>query len=144
MRFNWSAILGGLVGGALTAVVTGQVVQRSLPEVGSGYPLRDVGVAALLAALGAVLGVVVGWFVHRRHGRGLGGIAALVTVLGTGWGIWRWFSVSWGVTGDTWWTLVEGILVLGLGLLVLATASGMTAALLQHRSLVDPATGRPL
>lgn len=143
MRFNWSAILGGLVGGAVGAVVTGYVVRSFVPEVGSDHTLGETGLAALVAALGGVLGVVVGWFVHRRRGRGLGGIAAIVTVMGTGWGSWRWFSDSWG-GADTWRTLVEGVLVLGLGMLVLATACGTAAALLQHRSRVDPETGRPL
>jgi hypothetical protein len=142
MRFNWSALLGGLVGGVVSAVVAGFVVGRYLPEVGSDHTLAGAGVAALVAALGGVLGVILGWLVHRRRSRGLGGIAAIVTVIGTGWGTWRWFSVSWGVT-DTGRTVVEGILILGLGLLALATASGMTAALLQHRSLIDPETGRP-
>lgn len=143
MRFNWSAMLGGLVGGVVTAIVTGLAVARYLPEVGTTHTLGDTGVAALVAALGGVLGVVIGWLVHRRRGRGLGGIAAISAVLGTGWGTWRWFSTSWGVTG-VWRTLVEGILILGLGLLVLATACGITAALLQHRSRVDPETGRLL
>lgn len=141
MRVNWSALLGGLLGGVVTALVTGFVVARYLPEVGSDHTVGETGVAALVAAVGGVVGVVVGWLVHRRRGRGLGGIAAIVTVLGTGWGTWQWFSESWGVT-DTWRTLVEGILILGLGLIVLATACGMTAALLQHRSRVEPETGR--
>lgn len=137
MRFNWSAILGGLAGGVVTAVVTGMVVVRYLPEVGSDHTLADAGLAALAAALGGVLGVVVGWVVHRCRGHGLGGIAAIVTVLGTAWGTWSWFSASWGVT-TVGRTLVEGILILGLGLLVLATACGVTAALLRPRSRVDP------
>ena len=33
MRFNWSAMLGGLVGGVVTAVVAGMVVARYLPEL---------------------------------------------------------------------------------------------------------------
>lgn len=143
MRFNWSAVLGGLVGGVVTAVVTGMVVQRYLPEVGSDHTLGDAGLAALAAAIGGVMGVVVGWLVHRRRGRGLGGIAAIVTVLGTGWGAWSWFTASWGVTGLGR-TFVEGVLILGLGLIVLATACGLTAALLQHQSRVDLETGRPL
>lgn len=143
MRFTWSALLGGLLGGIVTAVVVGIVVARYLPEVGSDHTLRGAGVAALAAALGGVVGVVVGWLVHRRRGRGLGGIAAIVTVLGTGWGTWRWFTASWGVT-DLGRTVVEGILILGLGLLVLATASGMTAALLRQHSRLDPETGRLL
>lgn len=143
MRFNWSAILGGLVGGAVAAVVTGFVVRNFLPEAGSDHTLAETGIAALVAALAGVLGVVAGWLVHRRRSRGLGGIAAFVTVIGTGWGTWRWFSDGWGAA-STWWTLVEGVLILGLGLLVLATASGTAAALLQHRSRVDPETGRPL
>lgn len=143
MRFNWSAILGGLVGGVVAALVTRVVVVRYLPEVGSDHSLEEAGLTALLAALGAVLGVVVGWLVHRRRSRGLGGIAALVTILGTVWGTWRWFSISWGVTGVGR-TLVEGILIFGLGLMVLATAGGTTAALLRHRSRVDPETGELL
>lgn len=140
MRCNWSAILGGVVGGVVTAVPAGIAVSRYLPDVGTVHTLRGAALAAMVAALGGAVGVVVGWLVHRRRGRGLGGIAAIVTVLGTGWGAWRWFSASWGVT-DIGRTVVEGILVLGLGLLVLATASGMTAALLQEHSRVDPETG---
>lgn len=143
MRFNWSAMLGGLVGGVVTAVVAGMVVARYLPEVGSDHTLRGAGVAALAAALSGAVGVILGWLVHRRRGRGLGGIAAIVTVLGTGWGAWRWFTASWGVT-DLGRTVVEGILILGLGMLVLATATGMTAALLQQHSRLDPDTGRAL
>ncbi|QFG67720.1 hypothetical protein [Ornithinimicrobium pratense] len=141
MRFNWSALLGGLVGGAVTAVVAGIVVARYLPEVGSDHTLGGAGVAALAAALSGAVGVIVGWLVHRRRGRGLGGIAAIVTVLGAGWGTWTWFTASWGVTGIGR-TVVEGILILGLGMLVLATACGMTAALLQHRSRHDPEAAR--
>ena len=86
-------------------------------------------------------------FRHRHH-HDLAFVAAvirmnLVTVLGTGWGAWRWFTASWGVT-DLGRTVVEGILILGLGMLVLATATGMTAALLQQHSRLDPETGRAL
>lgn len=143
MKINWSAILGGVVGGLVTAALCGWVVLGRLPEVGTEHTLEGAGIAALLAAGASVLGVVVGWLVHRRRSRGLGGIAGLVTVLGAGWGTWRWFNESWGITGVGR-TLVEGILIFGLGLVVLATAGGVTAALLHHRSRVDPETGVPL
>lgn len=133
MRVNLSAILGGLVGGLVAAGICWFATTRVLPAAEPVYTTTDMVLAALVAALGGVVGVLVGWFVHQRRAKGLGGIAAIVSLLGALGGTIAWGRVV-GPLDETGLFLVGAILLLGGGLIMLAAVCGLTVALLRPAS----------
>lgn len=139
MTYNWQAILGGLVGGVLAGLVAGYATTQVLPAASADYSVTDMLWAAVVAAVGGVLGVAAGWLVNARRARGLGGIAALTSLLGSVIGTYAWARVV-GPLDETGLFVVGGILMLGGGLIMLAAVCGLTAALLRVQS---PAEERP-
>lgn len=129
MRVNLSAILGGLLGGLLAAAVCWYATSRVLPAADLDYSPAEMALTALVGAGGGVLGVVVGWLVHRRRARGLGGIAAIVSLLGALGATVGWARIVSGLD-ETGLFLVGSVLLLGIALVLLAAVCGLTAALL--------------
>ena len=133
MRVNLSAILGGLVGGLVTAGVCWYATTRVLPAAEASYSTTEMVLAAVVAAVGGVIGVLVGWLVHRRRAKGLGGIAAIVSLLGAIGGTVGWARIV-GELDETGLFLVGAVLMLGGGLIMLAAVCGLTVALLRPAS----------
>lgn len=133
MRHNLSAIAGGLLGGGLAAVVAGYAAPRMLSPDELTYSLSSVLSTFGVAALGGAVGVLVGWLVHRRRGPGLGGITAIVAVLGALGGTWAWAREA-SSAEETGLFLVATILMAGGGLIGLTAVCGFVAALLQQLS----------
>lgn len=129
MRLNLPAIAGSLVSALLAAVVAVQTTTRVLPEQDPDYTVRVMLTAAGIVAAGGVVGVVVGWLINGRRPRGLGGIAAVTTVVGAFAG-----TIAWGMRmaalDETGLFIIGAILLLGASTLTLALACGMTAAVL--------------
>ena len=136
MRFNWMAILGGLAGGVLAGLVAVYATTQVLPGDAGDPTTWSMVWCGVVAAVGGALGVAAGWFVNGRRARGLGGIAAITTLLGTLVGTYAW-SRSDAVPERAWPFLVGVMLMLGAGLVVLAAVCGLTAALLRPQSLDD-------
>lgn len=130
MRVNLSAILGGLVGGLVAAGICWVATTRVLPASEATYATTEMVLAALVAALGGVVGVLAGWLVHQRRAKGLGGIAAIVSLLGALGGTIGWGRIV-GELDETGMFLVGAILMLGGGLIMLAAVCGLTVALLR-------------
>lgn len=133
MSYNWHAILGGLLGGVLAALVAGYATSQMLPAT-TEVALSDMVWAGVAAAVGGVLGVVAGWLVNRRRGNGLGGIAAIVSLLAALNGTFSWFR-EFGGLYDVLPLLTRTILLLGGGLILLTLVCGLTAALLRVQSV---------
>lgn len=133
MRVNLSAILGGLVGGLVTAAVCWYAMTRVLPAATLAYAPTEMALAALVGALGGVAGVLLGWLVHLRRARGLGGVAAIVSLLGALGGTAGWAGVV-SELDRTGVLVVGAILILGIGLILLAAVDGLTVALLRPAS----------
>lgn len=128
MRLNLSAILGGLVGGALAVAACWYAVGRVLPAGSLDYSAGELGVAAGVVAAAGVVGVLVGWLVYRRRPKGLGGIAAIVSLLGAAATAASWVgSVSAGAGT----VLLGAVLAFGGSLILLAAVCGLVAALLK-------------
>ncbi|ANS78759.1 hypothetical protein SGUI_1363 [Serinicoccus hydrothermalis] len=142
MRFNWMAILGGLVGGVLAGLVAVYATTQVLPGDAGELTTSLMVWSGVVAAVGGVLGVVGGWFVNARRSRGLGGIAAITTLLATLAGTYAW-SRSDSVPERAWPYVVGVVLMLGAGLLLLAAVCGLTAALLRPQSLDDEMPSAP-
>jgi hypothetical protein len=140
MRVNLSAILGGLLGGLLAAAVCWYATSRVLPAADLDYSPAEMTLAALVGAVGGVLGVVVGWLAHRRRARGLGGIAAIVSLLGALGATVGWAGVV-GELDETGLFLVGSVLLLGIALVLLAAVDGLTVALLRPASRDEDASG---
>lgn len=138
MRVNLSAVLGGLVGGLVAAAVCWFATTRVLPAAEPAYSTTEMVLAALTAAVGGVVGVLVGWVVHRRRAKGLGGIAAIVSLFGALGGTIAWARIA-GPLDETGLFLVGAILMLGGGLILLAVFCGLTVALLRPASRRDDA-----
>lgn len=133
MRYA-TAILGGLVGGLLAALVAAFATTRILPDSDALYDAGNLAAAFALAALGGVVGVVVGWLVQRRRSWGLGGIAAIVSLLAAAGGTYGWGREA-AAMDETGLFVVGGILMFGIGLIGMVAVCGLTAALLRHRSV---------
>jgi hypothetical protein len=133
MSYNWHAILGGLLGGVLAALVAGYATSQMLP-VTTEVAISDMVWAGVTAAVGGVLGVVAGWLVNRRRGNGLGGIAAIVSLLAALNGTFSWFR-EFGGLYDVLPLLTRTILLLGGGLILMTLVCGLTAALLRVQSV---------
>lgn len=133
MRVNLSAILGGLVGGLVAAAVCWYAMTSVLPAATLAYTPTEMAWAALVGGLGGVLGVLVGWLVHLRRAKGLGGVAAIVSLLGALGGTIGWAGVV-AELDRTGMLVVGTILVLGIGLVLLAAVTGLTVALLRPTS----------
>lgn len=133
MSYNWHAILGGLLGGVLAALVAGYATSQMLPAT-TEVALSDMVWAGVAAAVGGVLGVVAGWLVNRRRGNGLGGIAAIVSLLAALNGTFSWFR-EFGGLYDVLPLLTRTILLLGGGLILMTLVCGLTAALLRVQSV---------
>lgn len=129
MRLNLSAILGRLIGGAFAGATCWYAVGHLLPSSASlDYTPRQLGAAASAVAVSGVLGVLVGWLVHRRRWKGLGGIAAIVSLLGAAATAASWVgSVSAGAGT----VLLGAVLAFGGSLILLAAVCGLVAALLK-------------
>lgn len=140
MSPNLRAVLGGLVGGLVAAVVCAWATTRVLPAREDLYTATNLGATAAVALAGGVLGVVLGWLVDRRRGDVLGRIAAVVTVLGALAGT-VWWARAVGSQDETGLFLVGAILLLGISVIGLALATGFTAALLGPASRPAPAEG---
>jgi hypothetical protein len=132
-RTTWPTVAAGVVGGLVAAVVCVLATTRVLPDRGLDYTLSDLGWAAAVAALAAVLGVAIGWVVNRRRAHGLGGIAAIVALLGATAGTFAW-TRSVGPGQDDLLYLVWALLMLGGGLIGLAAVAGITVAALRPQS----------
>lgn len=129
MRLNLSAILGGLIGGLLAAAACWYAVGRLLPATAApDYTAGQIGVAAAVVAGAGVLGVLGGWLVHRRRWKGLGGIAAIVSLLGAIATTAGWVG---SVTAGAGTVLVGAVLTFGGSLVLLAAVCGLVAALLK-------------
>lgn len=140
MRVNLSAILGGLVGGLVAAAVCWYAMTSVLPAATLAYTPTEMAMAALVGAVGGVVGVLAGWLIHQRRAKGLGGIAAIVSLLGAMGGTAGWASVVSDL--DRAGMLVVGtILTLGIGLIILAAVDGLTVALLRPASREFDGTG---
>lgn len=139
MSPNLRAVLGGLVGGLVAAVVCAWATTRILPAQEHLYTAVNLATTAAVALAGGVLGVVLGWLVDRRRGDVLGRIAAVVTVLGALAGT-VWWARAVGAEDETGLFLVGAILLLGISVIGLALATGFTAALLAPASRT---TGSP-
>lgn len=133
MSYNWHAILGGLLGGVLAALVAGYATSQMLPGT-TEVAISDMVWAGVAAAVGGVLGVVAGWLVNRRRGNGLGGIAAIVSLLAALNGTFSWFR-EFGGLYDVLPLLTRTILLLGGGLILMTLVCGLTAALLRVQSV---------
>ncbi|MFK5582005.1 MULTISPECIES: hypothetical protein [unclassified Serinicoccus] len=133
MSYNWHAILGGLLGGVLAALVAGYATSQMLPAT-TEVAISDMVWAGVAAAVGGVLGVVAGWLVNRRRGNGLGGIAAIVSLLAALNGTFSWFR-EFGGLYDVLPLLTRTILLLGGGLILMTLVCGLTAALLRVQSV---------
>lgn len=142
MTYNWQAIVGGLVGGVLAGLVAAYATTQVLPATEPGYGVADMLWAAVVASVGGVLGVVAGWLVNARRARGLGGIAAITSLLGSVIGTYAWGRVV-SRLDETGLFLVGSILMLGGGLIMLAAVCGLTAALLRVQSPSGEAPARP-
>lgn len=133
MRVNLSAVLGGVVGGLVAAVVCWYATTSVLPAATLAYSPTEMALTALVGAVGGVLGVLVGWLVHLRRARGLGGVAAIVSLLGAVGGTVGWARVV--AELDRVGMLVVGtVLILGIGLVLLVAVNGLTVALLRPAS----------
>lgn len=141
MTFNWHAILGGLTGGVLAALIAGYAVNNVLPA-GLDAEVSQRVWAGVVAAVGGVLGVVVGWLINRRRGQGLGGIAAIVAVFASVIGTMSWFR-EFGDLYDVMPLLIRTILLLGGGLIMMTLVCGLSAALLQVQSVPEEAAPAP-
>ena len=128
MRLNLSAILGGLVGGALAVAACWYAVGRVLPAGSLDYSAGELGVAAGVVAAAGVVGVLVGWLVHRRRPKGLGGIAAIVTLLGAAATAASWVGAA---SAGAVTVLVGAVLAFGGSLVLLAAVCGLVVALLK-------------
>lgn len=133
MRLNLSAILGGLVGGLVAAAVCWYATTRVLPAAEASYSTTEMVLAVVLAVVGGVVGVLVGWLLHRRRAKGLGGIAAIVSLLGALGGTIGWARVV-AERGETGFFLVGTVLMLGGGLILLVAVCGLTVALIRPGS----------
>lgn len=140
MKVNLSAIAGGVVGAVLASVLTVLATTRVLPELDSDYTVSAFLLAFGVAAVGGVLGVVVGWLVHRMRAKGLGGIAAIVAFVSAVAGTVAWGRQAAGMD-ETGLYLVGLILLLGAGVIGLAAVCGLTAALLGPYSRAEDDTG---
>lgn len=138
MSDNWQAILAGLVGGVLSALVAAYATAAMLPESSGWYAVPDLVWAGVGVAIGGVLGVTAGWIVNRRRSTGLGGVAALTSFVGATGG-----TLAWARSAvDTYQTVpfLTGVVLMMGGLLVLlAAVCGLSAALLRLQS-VGPAS----
>lgn len=141
MTYNWQAILGGLAGGVLAALVAAYATTQVLPEASGWYAVTDLVWAGIIVAAGGVLGVVLGWFVNTRHGTGLGGIAAITALLGALGGSGAWARAS-SDAYDMLPFLTGVILMLGGILILLAAVCGLSAALLRLQSVPADPSGR--
>lgn len=133
MRVTLSAILGGLVGGLVSAAVCWYAMTRVLPAATLSYTPSEMAWTALVAAVGGVVGVLVGWLVHLRKAKGLGGVAAIVSLLGAVGGTVGWARAVAGLE-QTGMLVVGTILILGVGLVLLVAVDGLTVALLRPAS----------
>lgn len=133
MRVNLSAILGGLVGGLVAAAVCWYATTRVLPAETLAYTPTEMAFTALVGAIGGVVGVVVGWLVHLRKAKGLGGVAAIVSLLGALGGTVGWARVV-AELDQAGMLIVGTILILGIGVVLLAAVNGLTVALLRPAS----------
>lgn len=133
MKVNLAAIGGGLVGGLLAAIVAVLTTTRVLPEDDPDYTWPVMLMAAGIVAAGGAAGVLLGWLINQRRAHGVGGIAALTTVIGAFAG-----TIAWGMRmaplDETGLFLVGAILLLGASTITLAVACGVTAAVLASAS----------
>ncbi|WP_151526951.1 hypothetical protein [Serinicoccus kebangsaanensis] len=136
MRPNWQAILGGLAGGVLAGLVAVYATTQVLPGDAGELTTSQMVWSGIVAAVGGALGVVAGWFVNGRRARGLGGIAAITTLLATLAGTYAWVRTD-SVPEGAWPFLVGTVLMLGAGLVLLAVVCGLAAALLRPQSSAD-------
>lgn len=141
MTYNWQAILGGLLGGVLAALVATYATTQMLPVTGGWYAVPDLVWAGVVTAVGGVLGVGAGWFVNGRRARGLGGVAALTSLIGALGGTLMWARAS-QEDYEVLAFLTGVVLMVGGLLVLLALACGMTASLLRLQSVNDETSRR--
>lgn len=134
LHINWRAIAAGLVGGLLAAMVGSYALTTGLVGHPDSYTGPGILWATVCALLGGVGATVLGWGLNARREAGLGGIAAIVSLLGAFGSTAAWASSVAPVLG-TWQLVVASVLMLGLSLLALVTVCGTTAAVLKPASL---------
>lgn len=141
MTYNWQAILAGLVGGVVSALVAAYATAAMLPESSGWYDVTDLVWAGVGVAVGGVLGMAAGWFVNGRRSTGLGGITALTSLIGASGG-----TLAWARSAVDTYEIVPflaGVVLMMGGLLVLLTAvCGLGAALLRLQSVGDETSRR--
>ncbi len=135
MHINWRAILAGLVGGLVAALVGGYVLTTGLDAPPDAYTTSGMLWAGVGTLVGGVAATAVGWVLNGRRDAGLGGIAALTAVLGAFGSTFAWASVIAPLAG-LWQLLVGTVLMLGLTLIGLVAACGTTAAVLKPASVL--------
>lgn len=140
MSINWRAIVSGLLGGAIAAVIAGYATTSVLDATAPTYTTSNLVWTAVVGLLGGVLGTLAGWVANGRRGAGLSGIAALTAFVGAVGATLAWGSEA-GGQGQIWLFLISAIILLGLALVGLAAVCGLTVAVLMPVSLgTEPAT----
>lgn len=134
MHINWRAILSGIVGGVVAAVVGGYALTTGVGSHPDSYTTSGMVWAAVATIFGGVGGTLAGWGTNGRREAGLSGIAAIASFLGSVGSTFAWASVVAPLTG-TWTLLMWSVLMLGVSLIVLVIACGTTAAVLKPLSL---------
>lgn len=129
MGRNWRTVLAAGVGGVVCAVVTAWATTRVLPLQEHLYTVTNVAATAAVALGGGILGVVLGWLVNGRRARGMGAVAAVVSVAGAVAGT-VWWARAAGAQDETGLYLVGAILLLGISLVALVAVCGITVAML--------------
>lgn len=129
MRRSWRTVLAAVVGGIVSAVVTAYATTRVLPLQEHLYTVTNVAATAAVAFGGGIVGVVLGWLVNGRSARGMGAVAAVVSVAGSVVGTFWWARVA-GAQDESGLFLVGAILLLGISLVGLVAVCGITVAML--------------
>lgn len=134
LHINWRAIAAGLVGGLLAAMVGSYALTTGLVGHPDSYTSSGILWAAGAALAGGVAATALGWGLNARREAGLGGIAAIVSLMGAFGSTAAWAS-SVSTVLSVWQLVVASVLMLGLSLLALVTVCGTTAAVLKPASL---------
>lgn len=134
MHINWRAIASGIVGGVLAAAVGSYALLTGLDGHPDTYTTSGMVWAAVVALVGGAAAMAAGWGVNGRRESGLGGIAAIVALLGAVGATTAWASAVAPELG-TWRLVVATVLMLGIALVALVAVCGTTAAVLKPASL---------
>lgn len=129
MGRSWRTVLAAVVGAGVCAVATAYATTRVLPAQEHLYTATNLATTAAVALGGGVAGVLLAWLVNGRTARGMGPVAAVTSVAGAVAGT-VWWARAAGSADETGLFLVGAILLLGISLVALVAACGITVAML--------------